>query len=147
MRLFYFALIVTGIAGAEVPRTHLLESFGSLPLSFQKHGSQFVSRGPGYSLHVTASHAVLQLRGGAVHLRVVGAEPHPPIEALDHIRGATSSILGSDVRETSQHYARVRCRSIYPGIDLVFHGSQNRLEYDFHVGPHRDPDAIALAFE
>src|SRR5262249_38291998 len=38
-------------------------------------------------------------------------------------------------------------RDVYPGIDLVYHGDQQQLEYDFVVAPGADPGAIHLAFE
>jgi hypothetical protein len=43
-------------------------------------------------------------------------------------------------------YFRVRYRHIYPGIDLIFHGSQTSLEYDFIVSPGADPNHIKLDF-
>jgi hypothetical protein len=44
-------------------------------------------------------------------------------------------------------YARVRYEGIYPGVDLVFHGSQGFLEYDLVVAPVADPGAITLTFK
>jgi hypothetical protein len=38
----------------------------------------------------------------------------------------------------------VRYRSVYPGIDLVYHGQQEQLEYDFVVAPGADPKQIRL---
>ena len=44
------------------------------------------------------------------------------------------------------NYARVRYRSIYPGVDMVFYGQESRLEYDFVLHPGADPAAIRLQF-
>lgn len=41
-------------------------------------------------------------------------------------------------------YQEVRYHSIYPGVDLRFHGSQRQLEYDFNVAPGADSRQIAL---
>jgi hypothetical protein len=41
-------------------------------------------------------------------------------------------------------YGRVLYHSVYPGIDLVFYGNENHLEYDFTVQPGADPRAIRL---
>ena len=38
-------------------------------------------------------------------------------------------------------------QSIYPGIDLVYHGAGRQLEYDFVVAPGADPLVIELAFD
>ena len=39
-------------------------------------------------------------------------------------------------------YARIKVGSVYPGIDLIYYGSQQQLEYDFVVAPGADPSAI-----
>src|SRR5205823_5364292 len=44
------------------------------------------------------------------------------------------------------NFARVRYRNIYPGIDLVYYGNQQQLEYDFVVAPGADAGRIALDF-
>ncbi len=42
-------------------------------------------------------------------------------------------------------FASVSYRQVYPGIDLVYHGSdQQRLEYDFVVAPKADPSSIRM---
>lgn len=45
------------------------------------------------------------------------------------------------------HFGRLRFRSVYPGIDLVYYGKEGTLEYDFEVAPGADPRRIGLAFE
>ena len=42
-------------------------------------------------------------------------------------------------------YGRVRYEGVYPGIDLVYYGSQRQLEYDFVVAPGRSAEAIRLS--
>ncbi len=44
-------------------------------------------------------------------------------------------------------YAQVKASGIYNGIDLVFHGDQSALEYDFVVAPGADPNQIHLQFD
>ena len=43
-------------------------------------------------------------------------------------------------------YARVRYTSIYKGIDVVFYGNHQKLEYDFVIAPGADPSQITLDF-
>ncbi|MBW3624591.1 MAG: SBBP repeat-containing protein, partial [Armatimonadetes bacterium] len=43
-------------------------------------------------------------------------------------------------------YARVRYQSVYRGIDLVYYGKGQQLEYDFIVDPGADPDRIRMKF-
>jgi RHS repeat-associated protein len=40
----------------------------------------------------------------------------------------------------------VRYRNVYPGIDLVYYGTEGRLEYDWVVAPGTDPHRIVEAF-
>ncbi len=44
-------------------------------------------------------------------------------------------------------YARVRVQAIYPGIDLVYYGNQQQLEYDFNIAAGANPESIAIRFE
>src|SRR4029077_256949 len=41
-------------------------------------------------------------------------------------------------------YKGVRYANVDPGVDMLFHGSQQQLEYDFEVAPGADPSRIAL---
>jgi len=43
-------------------------------------------------------------------------------------------------------YARVAYRQAYPGVDVIYYGSHNQLEYDFVLAPGADPGAIRMRF-
>ena len=45
------------------------------------------------------------------------------------------------------NFARLQYSQVYPGIDLIYYGSNNRLEYDFVVAPGADPAAIRMRFQ
>ncbi|MDP9090617.1 MAG: hypothetical protein M3O26_18005 [Pseudomonadota bacterium] len=44
-------------------------------------------------------------------------------------------------------YGRVGYSDVYPGVDLVYYGTQGRLEYDFTVAPGASAAPIRLAFD
>ena len=44
------------------------------------------------------------------------------------------------------HFDRVRAAAVYPGIDWVWHGASDLIEYDFVVAPGADSGQIRLAF-
>src|SRR5260370_26730927 len=44
------------------------------------------------------------------------------------------------------NYERVKFDQVYPGIDLVYYGNQQRLEYDFVLRPGAEPNQIRLAY-
>ena len=57
--------------------------------------------------------------------------------------------IGSDPNKWTNNigtFGRVNYRQIYPGIDLVYYGTQRQLEYDFIVTPGADPKQIGLEF-
>jgi hypothetical protein len=140
-----------------------VESYGKLPLHFEAnqgqahHDVHFLSRGPGYSLYLTASEAVLALaapsadsKSIAVRMRLVGAERKPVVSGLEELPGKANYFIGNDPakwRTNLPTYAKVHYREVYPGIDLVYYGNQRSLEYDFVVAPGANPKKIVLGFK
>ena len=81
-----------------------------------------------------------------------GARKSEPrqISGIDELFGKSNYFIGND--PTKWHigvplYSKVAYENIYPGIDLIFHGTQQNLEFDFIVGPHADPRLINLQFD
>jgi len=132
----------------------------------------FVARGPGYALLVAPAEMVLVLGRGdrayrkserrsseigrepvsssVLRVKLLGARRDADLEGLDELRGRTNYFIGRDAkkwRTDVRGYARVRCRGVYPGIDLFYYGNQKQLEYDFVVAPGGDPRRIRLGFE
>ena len=84
-----------------------------------------------------------------VRMRLLHANP-APAAVPESRQGIVNYFIGNDPaawRRSVPTYARVRYRDVYPGIDLVYYGSPQRLEYDFVVAPGSDPSAIGLAVE
>lgn len=82
-----------------------------------------------------------------VRMNFVGANPEVGLDGIDELPGKTNYFLGSnpdDWRTSIPNYAQVVYRQIYPGVDVVFHGSQRQLEFDFLVSPGTDPQIISL---
>jgi RHS repeat-associated protein len=123
---------------------------------------QFLSHGPGYTLFLTAGGATLALpdpahpgHGTAVRMDLLGANPHATAAGLEQLATTSNYFIGSDPNHWQTdvpNFARVEYQDIYPGIDLVYYGSQSngtgpqQLEFDFVVHPGADPHAIHLAF-
>ena len=128
------------------------------PIAFEANTGQtdarvrFLSRGDGYSLFLTDDESVLALdRGKAgsaavLRTRLVGAGSRAARgEAL--LPGRVNVYRGRRSHEGIQTFGRVRYAAPYPGIDLVYHGKQGALEYDFEVAPGADPGRIAMALD
>lgn len=116
-------------------------------LAFEARQPEFVSHGNGYSFSVTFRGAVLNLGGQVVDISLAGANPKSQLEPLDRMPGTANYLLGRDVRMSYALYGRVRWRGVYPGINLVFRGNQEHLEYDFEIAAGRNPRTIRLAFK
>lgn len=64
--------------------------------------------------------------------------------------GKVNVYLGNDPKRWQENiptFGKVRYADVYPGVDLVYYGSDGRLEYDFVVAPGGDPGNIRVAFE
>jgi hypothetical protein len=153
-------------------QARLSEAYNRLPLSFEANRGQadprvqFLSRGSGYTLFLASTDAVLALRGpGAIgtraefpdhetavlRMKVLGASASARPAGIAELPGRSNYLVGNDPaawRAGIPSYAAVRYEGVYPGVDLVYHGSNQReLEYDFVVGPGADPRQIRLGFE
>lgn len=67
----------------------------------------------------------------------------------DELPGKINYLIGSDPtkwRTGIATYARVQYAHVYPGIDLVYYGTQLQLEFDFDVAPGADPRKIEMQF-
>jgi uncharacterized protein (TIGR03437 family) len=72
---------------------------------------------------------------------VVGIEKQP---------GVSNYFIGNDTAQWHTdvpHYGRIEYQGVYPGIDLVWYGSQRQFEYDFVVGPGADPKRIQVSYQ
>lgn len=126
----------------------------------------FLARGHGYSLFLTPAQAVFvlqdyaplaaaptvapALRTAVLRMRVLGGSRRAQAAGAGRLPGQVNYLIGSDPRKWHIHiplYAGVRYRQVYPGVDLLYHGSQQQLEYDFVVAPHVSPKTIRLGFQ
>jgi hypothetical protein len=99
-------------------------------------------------------HAGLTERGrtrqDTLRMKLVGANPATRVSGLEELPGKSNYLSGNDSKQwrtNVAHYAKVRYEAVYRGVDMVYYGNQEQLEYDFIVAPGADPSAISLAFE
>ena len=135
---------------------------------------KFLSRGSGYTLFLTPTEAVLALRNSpppetkpgtigalprldadanqqdTLRIRLLGSNPEPRLMGLDELPGKSNYFIGKRPERwrtsipSIPRYGRIRYEEVYTGIDLVYYGSQGRLEYDFIVAPGSDPRDVRL---
>ncbi len=132
---------------------------------------KFLSRGVGYSLFLTTGEAVVVLRRptadtrsrtaespnpdstpeaqsfAVMRMRFVGANPAPRIEGSKQLSSRTNYLIGNDPKRWRSNiptYAQVRYQEVYPGVSVLYYGTQGRLEYDLLIDPGVDPKVIEL---
>lgn len=152
----------------------VVSNYGRLPLAFEANRGQadrrvlFLSHGAGYSVFLTQSGEVISLnesgfrhdrgrigrpvqlagrRSRAVTFRFDGSSTSARISGLEELPGKTNYFIGSDPahwRTSIPNYKRVLYDAVYPGIQVVYYGTERQLEQDFEVQPGADPQRIAL---
>jgi hypothetical protein len=159
-------------------KVQIQEGFGRQPLSFEANVGQadrqvqFLAHGPGYSLYLTSSEAVMVLTPGSggksqgsgalggfttaatvpatvVSMQVLGGKAGVQAVGEQQLPGIVNYFVGNDPSQWHAHiatYGRVTYPNIYPGIDLAYYGNQQQLEYDFVVAPGANPSQIRLGF-
>lgn len=136
---------------------------------------KFLSRGSGYTLFLTPTEVVLNLHhnpaedqngalrgrlkdtfrdeirpmaGDVIRLGVVDANANPKITGVEELPGKSNYFIGRDPskwRKGISNFAKVKMEDVYPGIDLVYYGNQQQLEYDWIVKPGANPGLIRFA--
>jgi hypothetical protein len=162
-RLFKAAAVAGTVTAAVVCTPDTLATARMLPaqpLAFEANQGQsaaevaYLARGPGYLLYLTPTEAVLDLPdagtvGRVLRMGLVGAAAHPRITAMAPLPGKHNYYIGDDParwRTDIPTYGEVAYAGVYPGIDLLYHGHNGMLEYDFHIAPGADPAAVGLRF-
>jgi uncharacterized repeat protein (TIGR01451 family) len=108
------------------------------------------ARGKGASSSAEASSVARSGNPVVVRMKLVGANPKTEPSGTEKLEGVSNYLFGNDPRKWRLNvptYARVQYRDVYPGVDLVYYGTEGRLEYDFVVSPGADSGAVTLQVE
>lgn len=145
-------------AGAARPYTE----YARMPLRFERaarlaNGAyDFIARGAGYAMFLAGGDATVVLGSetaatpDVIRIRLVGGHEPADARGRHELRGRANYFIGSDRSEWRTgvpSYRQIEYQSVYHGIDLVYHGSQQELEYDFVVRPGARPSDIAFTVE
>jgi len=129
-----------------------LSAFGNLPLSFEPNIGQsdpavrFIAHASGTTFYLTRSEVI----SGQFRIKLTGRNPAREIAGVVRVAGKSNYFIGNDPAKWKTdvpQFARVKYAQLYQGVDLIFHGNQRQLEYDFVVAPGSDPRCIRFAFE
>lgn len=152
------------------------QSYGNLPLYFIENRGQidsrvgYYSQGAGSSVYFTRQGITFSLADSTSRLtpishrrdkrRALSAErwtlkldfidsnPDLRLRGADKAPATVSYFKGnqSDGQTEVATYSKVVYENIWPGIDLVYAGTESRLKYTFLVKPGADPNRIKLAY-
>jgi Beta-propeller repeat len=149
-------LWATGMLLRAAPDPGFQPSYAKLPLSFEENLGQapddvrYLSRTGSGVVLLRPGSLSLEVGGSqTISVRFVGSAGRSSPTGEEKLTGTTSYLIGDEVDWVRgvPNYASVRYASVYPGIDAVFHGNGEHLEYDFVLRPGADPAQIRIAFD
>lgn len=138
--------------------------YAKLPLGFNRQdaasGEAYVARGQGYEIGLQNGRATIAISGpdGDGHRQVVSldfegrkfeGEKAAGAVPAGELPGKVNLIHGNDPARWLlglASYGTVKYRNVYDGVDLVYYGNQQQLEFDLIVNPGANPGAIRLKF-
>jgi hypothetical protein len=133
---------------------------GGLPLSFVENRGQtdpevrYVGEMADYAVFFTPDRVVMSLAQDrdtrmVLALRFVGANPDVEPRGQAPTGGQVNYLRGDDPgtwQPGLPTLSRIVYPELWPGIDMVFHGDDGQLKYEFRVRPGADPADIRLAY-
>ena len=155
--------------------TNLHNKMQSLPVLFEENKGQFgerikfLSRGKGFNVLLNANETVFQMPDAncgqrkpaakiqtskpcktlSLTTKMLGANTNAETRGIDEAVTKSGYFIGNDQsrwRNEISNFKAVRFEQIYQGIDVIFRGAEQNLEYDFHIAPNADPNLIQLEF-
>jgi hypothetical protein len=149
------AAVAAPRSGAEDRTSSVKHSYLRTPLRFERRtgtSGDFIGRGIGYAVSLSNGDAIVTLgRSGekpeTVAIRLAGRRGSVDASTERELPGRSNQLIGNDPRLWKTGipaYARIVYHDVYPGIDLVYYGTQQQLEYDFVLRPGASPADIAF---
>jgi hypothetical protein len=136
-------------------------NLGNLPLWFEAGhvpagGSpEFIAHGRDAEFSITPTGAKFALRAAdgrqaAARMTFVGAGDVSRLTGDNALSGKINYLLGNDPAQWQTGvptFAKVRLDQVYPGVNVVYYGNQQRLEYDFDLAAGVNPETIIIRFD
>jgi hypothetical protein len=141
------ALSVTAQNAAQFGNLQLWFEAGQ-PATFTAHASHSE-----FTISATGTEFTLSKNNGETagcQLQFVGANPAARIVGDRQLAGKINYFIGNDPNLWQANvptFAQVRVENIYPGINVVYYGNRQKLEYDLNLAAGVNPSVIALRFD
>jgi hypothetical protein len=141
------AAVVTANAGVNL---------GSLPLWFESaSGGRFIAHGPDAEFVISRDGVEFTLTQPGkmaenVHMTFAGGAASSAVVGEDELAGKVNYLLGSDHSQWQSGvptFSRVRLEQVYPGVNVIYYGNREHLEYDFNLAAGVTPETVTLRFD
>ena len=151
------------VVNAQPQRERAIKAaFVSRPLAFERNQGlvdddvQFLARAAGYHVFLTRDEMVVSATvarsqtADVVRMRFDGADAGAPFVGDARLPGRTHYLIGNDPanwRTEVPTYSSVRRTGVYPGVDVVYYGHGERLQFDFELAPRARVDLIRIRYD
>jgi len=117
--------------------------------------AKFLARGDAYQLFLTDAEAIVRFGtprtekpGPLLRLQLVGSRRPLTIAGEQRLTAVTNYFRGpqAEWKTDIANFARVRYQRVYSGVDVVYYGNGQQLEYDFEIAPGASPAVIQVRF-
>jgi hypothetical protein len=158
MNLFCNKILGTGLALGLAALNLSAQSaaqFGNLPLRFEAGTpAKFIAHASGAEFAVSPAGAEFTLAKNdgqlaSCQMQIIGASPAARITGDQPLATTINYLLGNQPglwRTGVPTFAQVRVENVYPGVNVVYYGNRQKLEYDFDLAAGVNPAVIALHF-
>ena len=85
-----------------------------------------------------------------LNLNFINANPNPEVIGEEILPWKNNYFIGNEPskwRTDVPNYSKIRLRSLYDGIDLIYYGNKNGIKCDFVVQPGAAPGQILLSYD
>ena len=119
--------------------------YSRMPLRFEAvDAHKWVAHGPGFGVGFSQDGTFFRFGNRGLRLTLEGKQ-RGHFEGVDK-SAVPTNYFGRNSRSVDA-FARLRQADVYPGIDIVYYGKGQTLEYDFELAPGADPSLIRMRFD
>src|SRR3977135_697616 len=162
---FVVAFAIGAAAFAQAPVQdaqrvqRVLQHLGRAPLTLEPNRGQapknvdFIASSLSHQGLLSAAGPALEVFAAAtksvdpVQLQFLGANPSAAGQGLDKVAFTSAYFFASDkegLLRNLPNYSKLLSRQVWLGIDVLYYGNREKLEYDLIVAAGADPDAIKI---
>jgi|GEM_PF-2306297 len=154
----WMAVVLWGTAAMSFAADGKAGLLQGLPFVFEPNRGQapepirYLGRARDYAVGFAPGEVVVAApsRRSVLRLRFLGSRRQASIEGIEPQPARTHYLLGRDPRHwltDIPQFAKVRYGSLYPGVDLVFYGTQRQLEFDLALSPRARLEDVRISLE